>query len=392
MRFFVHYEGKPEYTFKAKDLPETTTVADLIQEFVTAYNIAKGQNIEASNFNLVSNAKTPLSKRNFVSKIAKDGEDLFIVERDPNGSRTCTHNACGKVYFEKDNTDESCIFHPGVPIFHEGRKGWSCCNKRVDSFDQFLELGGCAVGKHTDAPKDKFSTATLGKKPENVQNASGLKLVSNDSATEVYTSKPTPTPTPKPTVPEVKETEVEEEDPIDAVIQPGTSCKHNGCNAVYKDQSSRKETCTYHPGVAVFHEGSKKWSCCKPRALEFDEFLKIEGCTKGKHKFIPPKKQEDVSDQVKCRIDFYQSSLSVTVNVYGKNVNKDSSKVSFTTDKVFIALQFKDGKRFDKEIILAATIVPEQCKYEVLSTKVEVILRKGEQGQSWTTLSKFGDL
>jgi hypothetical protein len=37
----------------------------------------------------------------------------------------------------------------------------------------------------------------------------------------------------------------------------------------------------------VFHEGSKGWSCCKRKVLEFDEFLKIEGCTdKKKHLFV----------------------------------------------------------------------------------------------------------
>jgi hypothetical protein len=37
----------------------------------------------------------------------------------------------------------------------------------------------------------------------------------------------------------------------------------------------------------VFHEGSKGWSCCKRRVLEFDEFLKIEGCAdKKKHLFV----------------------------------------------------------------------------------------------------------
>jgi hypothetical protein len=43
----------------------------------------------------------------------------------------------------------------------------------------------------------------------------------------------------------------------------------------------------YHPGVPLFHEGSKGWTCCKRRVLEFDEFMKIEGCkTKKRHLFV----------------------------------------------------------------------------------------------------------
>jgi hypothetical protein len=43
----------------------------------------------------------------------------------------------------------------------------------------------------------------------------------------------------------------------------------------------------YHPGAPIFHEGSKGYTCCKRRVLEFDEFMKIEGCkTKDRHLFV----------------------------------------------------------------------------------------------------------
>lgn len=43
----------------------------------------------------------------------------------------------------------------------------------------------------------------------------------------------------------------------------------------------------HHPGAPIFHEGSKGYSCCKRRVLEFDEFMKIEGCsTRDKHLFV----------------------------------------------------------------------------------------------------------
>lgn len=48
-----------------------------------------------------------------------------------------------------------------------------------------------------------------------------------------------------------------------------------------------KEDCVFHPGQAIFHEGSKGWTCCKRRVLEFDEFMKIEGCKRKKrHMFV----------------------------------------------------------------------------------------------------------
>ena len=67
-------------------------------------------------------------------------------------------------------------------------------------------------------------------------------------------------------------------------------------------KSSREdEQCVHHPGQALFHEGSKGWTCCKRRVLEFDEFMKIEGCkTKKRHLFVGKKKdpgrEESVSE------------------------------------------------------------------------------------------------
>ena len=42
----------------------------------------------------------------------------------------------------------------------------------------------------------------------------------------------------------------------------------------------------------MFHEGSKGYLCCKRRVLEFDEFMKLEGCTTGNHLFVGAKKDE----------------------------------------------------------------------------------------------------
>ena len=35
---------------------------------------------------------------------------------------------------------DSCQFHPGVPVFHDALKGWSCCKKRSTDFTEFLNI------------------------------------------------------------------------------------------------------------------------------------------------------------------------------------------------------------------------------------------------------------
>lgn len=51
--------------------------------------------------------------------------------------------------------------------------------------------------------------------------------------------------------------------------------------------------------------------CCKRRVLEFDEFLKIEGCKQGKHCFVGKAKDPSVQEAVDCRSDMYQTPSQV---------------------------------------------------------------------------------
>jgi len=150
---------------------------------------------------------------------------------------------------------------------------------------------------------------------------------------------------------------------------------------------------TIHQGVVLaftirelrfFHEGAKIWSCCKAKNMDFNEFMKIEGCKTGKHKFL--KKQEKSDETVQCRFDWYQTTQNVIVSVYAKNVSKENSQVVFETTKLKIRVNFKDGKKFEKQFSLYQVILPEQSKFEVLTTKVEITLKKETPGLQWAGL------
>lgn len=67
---------------------------------------------------------------------------------------------------------------------------------------------------------------------------------------------------------------------------PGTNCKRNACTVTYGGSEMSHKPCFYHPGVPVFHEGLKYWSCCKRKTTEFETFMAQEGCTRGeKHQW-----------------------------------------------------------------------------------------------------------
>lgn len=61
---------------------------------------------------------------------------------------SCKNGGCNTA-FEGPQTNESlCTYHPGCPIFHEGLKFWSCCQKRTTDFNTFLNQPGCTTGAH----------------------------------------------------------------------------------------------------------------------------------------------------------------------------------------------------------------------------------------------------
>lgn len=115
-------------------------------------------------------------------------------------------------------------FHPGDILFHEGLKGWKCCQKREIDFNDALKIPGCATGRHL--PEAVKLTKPV-KQQQSVVSEMDV-VVSGDK--EVYSdkhapSKPAPTttttkPAPAP-APPVQEAEIP--DPPDAVIEIGRS-------------------------------------------------------------------------------------------------------------------------------------------------------------------------
>lgn len=143
-----------------------------------------------------------------------------------------------------------------------------------------MEIPPCTTGKHStvddtpvvpEKPKDKAVPA-----PQPVPARPALS-----TATVAPPSKPS---TPVPEEPESDDPSLE--------IPANATCRRRGCNTSYDPSISREEEkCVHHPGQPIFHEGAKGWSCCKKRVLEFDEFLKLPGCSeKQKHLFVGKRK------------------------------------------------------------------------------------------------------
>nr|CAD7402949.1 unnamed protein product [Timema cristinae] len=55
---------------------------------------------------------------------------------------------CCQTYEGPESTPAECRHHPGYPVFHEGLKYWTCCQKRTTDFNTFLEQEGCSYDHH----------------------------------------------------------------------------------------------------------------------------------------------------------------------------------------------------------------------------------------------------
>ncbi|KXJ92037.1 HSP20-like chaperone [Microdochium bolleyi] len=305
-------------------------------------------------------------------------------------AQKCVHQGCGKMYTDQDAV---CKYHPGPPIFHEGQKGWKCCKPRVLTFDEFLEIEPCTEGKHstTDLPPqiekktgdatDAGATPTLASKLDDLAAAPPARAPVAQATT-------TPAPPPPP--------ESEDDEPT-LDIPDGKGCRRRTCTATYKkgQERSDNENCLHHPGAPIFHEGSKGYTCCKRRVLEFDQFMKIEGCkTSPRHLFIgsgQDKKTktagsaEELLDTV--RHDFYQTPSSVIASFFLKKIDKDKATVKFEGQAIDLDLPTTDTqpKRYKTVVPLFGPIDTEKSAFKILGTKLEVNLYKAD-GSSWPVL------
>ncbi|CAK7567715.1 MAG: hypothetical protein SEPTF4163_005683 [Sporothrix epigloea] len=321
-------------------------------------------------------------------------------------AQKCVHQGCGKSFTD---ADEVCMYHPGPPVFHEGQKGWTCCKPRVLTFEEFMAIPPCASGKHstTDVPPK------MEKKTDMLADAA-VKVVDQKKKEASLGPAMPRTPLPIPTREKLSADTATETAPV-AAIQPalpppesddddptlaisdGRICRRRGCGVAYIAGSSRSdgENCVHHPGVPIFHEGSKGYSCCKRRVLEFDQFMKIEGCqTKPRHLFIGSGKAKSTSTQQgeeildTVRHDFYQSATSLTVSFFLKKIDKTKAVVTFTDQGIDLDLPTTDvptPKRYKKHIPLFGQIDPAASKYSILGTKLEVVLAKAAVS-SWPVL------
>lgn len=180
-------------------------------------------------------------------------------------SLLCHNKGCGQHFDPQTNLPDSCYHHPGVPIFHDALKGWSCCRKRTVDFSEFLNIKGCTVGPHCaeklpEVPQPEgpgTSSSLQEQRPPNVIPKSAETLRRERPKSELLPKLlPLNISQALEMALEQKELDQEPGAGVDSsLIRIGASCQNPGCDAVYQGLESDATPCTYHPGAPQFHEG-----------------------------------------------------------------------------------------------------------------------------------------
>ncbi|XP_011875846.1 PREDICTED: cysteine and histidine-rich domain-containing protein isoform X2 [Vollenhovia emeryi] len=297
----------------------------------------------------------------------------------------CYNRGCGKKFNPSDNKDDDCVHHPGSPVFHDVYKGWSCCSKKCTDFTEFLNINGCTRSKHSNEKPPEPEKSTVNRCNNMVRIAT--RPVSN----RVSLKRPpfdAPQVTLSPTISSALLEQVKgltalgSDKPTDGVVQIGQSCTNNSCKGTYAGPDSDEETCNYHPGVPIFHEGMKYWSCCQKKTTEFALFLQQPGCRQGRHVWF----SKNVGKQAQCRMDWHQTGSHVVVSIFAKKYLPSRSAIKLNPIHLTVDLFFvEEDSRYDLDIELRGVVDVEQSSVHMLPTKVEIKLKKAEPG-CWSKL------
>ncbi|NWI71995.1 CHRD1 protein, partial [Todus mexicanus] len=305
----------------------------------------------------------------------------------------CYNKGCGQRFDPEHNVKDSCLYHPGVPIFHDALKGWSCCKKRTTDFSEFLSIKGCTKGFHSkEKPPEPFSQEETSDKPK-AKTTEELIIQGPKSAEKMQRERPS-SDEPRQLLPmkvsrsleqaleklnlSSKDEAPEGTGEVAAQMRAGTTCKNAACKAIYRGPESNTEICTFHPGVPVFHEGMKYWSCCRIKTTDFSTFLEQPGCSRGQHCWM--RKGQQDKKVVSCRQDWHQTSSQVVVTVYAKNPLPTLSSVKANRTMLEVHVIFEGNKVFQAELDLWGVIQIEKSFVNMVPTKVEITLCKASPG------------
>uniref|UniRef100_A0A3Q2HKB0 Protein SGT1 homolog n=1 Tax=Equus caballus TaxID=9796 RepID=A0A3Q2HKB0_HORSE len=167
----------------------------------------------------------------------------------------------------------------------------------------------------------------------------------------------------------------------DAVADAKKSLELNPSNST---AMLRKGICEYHEknyaaALETFTEGQKLDNA------DADFIVWIKRCQEaqnGKH---------TVSFFFFNRYDWYQTESQVIITLMIKNVQKNDVNVEFSEKELSASVKLPSGEDYNLKLRLLHPVIPEQSTFKVLSTKIEIKMKKPEAIR-WEKLEGQGDV
>jgi len=90
------------------------------------------------------------------------------------------------------------------------------------------------------------------------------------------------------------------------------------------------------------------------------------------------------------RHEWFQTATHVTITVFIKGAKKEQVSINFGKKTLEVSIKLPTQSEYVLDLDLADEIVPEESKYEILSTKIEIKLKKSSSSK-WLSLEDTGD-
>uniref|UniRef100_A0A8C5KZG9 Protein SGT1 homolog n=1 Tax=Jaculus jaculus TaxID=51337 RepID=A0A8C5KZG9_JACJA len=163
----------------------------------------------------------------------------------------------------------------------------------------------------------------------------------------------------------------------------------------------RKGICEYHEknyaaALETFTEGqkldSKYWDYTKQTNLLFLCYSHIFFLLGANTNFpIWIKRCQDAQNGKCIRYDWYQTESHVIITLMIKNVEKNDVNVEFSDKELSALVKLPSGEDYNLKLRLLHPIISEQSTFKVLSTKIEIKMKKPEAVR-WEKLEGQGDV
>lgn len=91
----------------------------------------------------------------------------------------------------------------------------------------------------------------------------------------------------------------------------------------------------------------------------------------------------------KIRHEWYQNAQSITLTIYAKGVSKDTADIEIHDDSIYVSFPHPSNPSSTFTFTvdpLFALIDSSQSTSNIMSTKIELILKKAQPGQKWHSL------